>query len=203
MKQRDWESHGIVGFRAQGKSPLVRDLFKCYDLRSQKILVLTPSIPKAYEGFPVIKNIESLQRRWKGVFLYYNHQSAKQMLKDVHDLVTNGYLKNGLIVFEDCTNYIDPYPSESIKNFLVNNKNYDLDLIFTTHMLRLIPKFCRGMLNSITVFKTNEVFEKPQEMRALDYPNYTELYNAWKRVMAAPNDKKKFIQYHETILTGV
>lgn len=202
---RDRLAMAVIGGRAQGKSTFIRKqlIDKAYNPKNKdKVLILTPTVPPAYADIDEV-TLEVLQtRKWHGKLRYYNHQSAKQMLKDIHDLCTSGKLSKGLIVFEDCTNYIDPWPAESIRNFLVNMRMFDLDLIFTTHALRFLPKFCRGMVNTITVFKTLETFEQPHELKSLEYPNYKQLFENWQSVMKAER-VQGFIQPHLTLQTGL
>lgn len=202
---RDRKSTAVVGGRAQGKSSLIKRLLdKCYKKsKGDKVLILTPTVPPAYEKVKEV-SLEFLQtKNWRGMVRYYNHGDAKQMLKDIHDLCIAGKLRKGCVVFEDCTNYIDPWPAESIRNFLVNMRMFDLDLIFTTHALRFLPKFCRGMVNYVTVFKTAETFENPKELKQLAYPNYHKLYEGWCEVMAEPRDESSFIQPHRSVDTGL
>lgn len=204
---RNWEAHAIIGGNGQGKSTFAkRDLFPAYDTSKeggQKILILTSTDPPAYDKYRRINNLNDLMRWKHGIVKYYNHESPKQMLKDIHFMCVQGFLKFGAIFFEDCTNYVDDKPGESIKQFLVNRRMFELDMFFTTHALRFLPKFCRGMCNTVTVFKTAEVFEKPNEVRTLFYPNYEQLYLAWREVMATPHDKNNFVQHHLTVTTGL
>lgn len=219
---RDRIAGAIIGGKAQGKSTLtVEHILPAYDLKKDRVLILTLTDPPAYAKFKRVKHnkdktgsedtaktiftdnpLEAL-KKWKcGVVKYYNFQDAKQMVKEVHDLCVGGYLRRGAVVFEDCTNYIDPLPAESIRNFLVNHRMFDLDLFFTTHALRFLPKFCRGMVSNVTVFKTNEAYEKASELRTYQYPNHHALFKGWKECMDAPR-KPGRIQHHVTIETGV
>ena len=202
---RDRKAFAFIGGRAQGKSTLIKKLLDSFYSKAQKdkVLILTPTVPPAYEKVKEV-DLEFLQtKNWYGMVRYYNHDDAKQMLKDVHHLCIQGKLRKGCIVFEDCTNYIDPWPAESIRNFLVNMRMFDLDLIFTTHALRFLPKFCRGMVNYITVFKTAETFENPKELRQLAYPNYHHLYIGWQEVMHTQRDESSFVQAYRTVDTGL
>jgi hypothetical protein len=201
--ERNYEAHALIGGRGQGKSSYARKLFDAYDLRSQRILVLTATLPPAYKDITEVKDINQLKRWKRGMVRYYNHESPKQMLKDIHDLCVQGYIRNGLVIFEDCTNYIDPWPAESIRQFLVNCRMFQLDLIFTTHALAFLPKFVRRMVNTITVFKTAETFETPKEVKQLGYPNYEAVYDAWQECMRAPKNNRSYVQHYVTIETGI
>ncbi len=198
------EAHVIIGGNKQGKSSLVAQLIKgSFDKRREKVVVLNSSNPLAFAGYDYHEDAKILKRNWHGVIRYHNPAGYKQTLTDVYQAVVGGYLYNGAIVFDDCTKYIDPWPAEDIRNFLVDRRMYGLHLFFTTHALRFYPRFCRGMTNTITVFKTAETFNKPEEIRALSYPNSDKLFLAWDFVRDTPNDPKKHIQFHLTVDTGI
>lgn len=201
---RDNEAAAVIGFNGEGKSSLVMDIVReVYDLRSQKIVILNSTNPIVFQKLTYVDNVEKLRKGWHGIVRFDNPNSDEETLWDVYNLAKDGYLSNGAVVFDDCTNYINANPQKEIKKFLVNRRMYNLDIFFTTHSLAMLPKFCRSMVNSVTVFKTGEVFENPRELRELNYPNYTEIYNAWKEVMRIPKDRNKFIQANRTIATGV
>lgn len=200
---RNWEAHGIIGGNAQGKSSLIVDLLTAYDMRSQKVVILNNTNPPAFQRFKFIDSPERLKGKWHGVVRYHNPDGFKQSMNDIYQLASDGYLSNGAVVFDDCTKYIEPWPPEVIRNFLVDRRMFSLDLFFTTHALRFLPKFVRGMVNTITVFKTAEVFEKPSELKTLEYSNYHTIYQEWTRVMATPHNPKKYIQEHSTVETGI
>jgi hypothetical protein len=202
-KTRDCEAHAIIGGNQQGKSSLVNLLIsKSYDKRSQKVIVLNSSNPLAFQSYFFANNVSQLARKWNGVVRYHNPDGYIQTLNDIYTLAVDGHLRNGAVVMDDCTKYISYNPPQNIKDFLVDRAMYGLDLYFTTHALAFFPAFCRRMVNTITVFKTAENFEKPNELKQLVYPNYNELFSAWSEVMAAPKTKK-FIQPHLTVATGV
>jgi hypothetical protein len=203
VKQRDWETNVIVGFKGQGKSPYIRELIKAYDLRKQQILVICPSNPLSFQDLIELKSLKALKgRKWHGIFKYYNNEDEMQMLYDIKDLCDSGDLKNGAIFFDDCAAYMDSNVPRVLRSFLINHKNKDLDLFFVSHMLRMVPPFIRGNSSTVTVFKTAETFEKVGDMRALDFPNYEELFNAWMEVKGLKKTKN-WIQPHITIETGV
>lgn len=205
-------ANAIIGGNGQGKSSFTAEIIeKVYLPRGERVLILTSQDPPAYKKYPRIENIEDLLFVKKGAVKYYNPYNSKQMLSQIKELCLIGidtpkgkkYFRNGLVVFEDCTNYISANPQEELKNFLVDRRMADLDLIFTTHAIRFLPKFVRGMVNSVTIFKTAETFENSKEIQRLAYPNYHELFQAWKKVMNTPDNPKKFIKAHETITTGI
>lgn len=200
---RDCEAHAIIGGNQQGKSSLVKLLIdKTYDKRSQKVVVLNSSNPKAFQSYFTANSANQLERKWNGVIRYHNGDGYNATLDDIYKLAVDGYLRDGAVIFDDCTKYIGYNPPQKIKDFLVDRAMYGLDLYFTTHALAFFPAFCRRMVNTITVFKTAENFEKPNELKQLDYPNYNALFNAWNEVQAMPKSKQ-FIQPYLTVETGV
>ncbi len=206
MELRDWEALGIFGGKGQGKSGLVRKLItKCYDMRSQKVVILNNTNPPAFQDYMLVQSPGALMKRWRGVVRYHNPNGCRAGLEDICKLIADGYISNGCVVLDDCTKYIDPNVKHHVKEILVDHRMRDLDLMFTTHALRFMPPFCRAMISTITVFKTGETFDRPAEIKALGYPNYNELFNAWKIIEATPEVKKPkdFIQPFRTIETGV
>lgn len=66
------------------------------------------------------------------------------------------YANNSLIIFEDATRYIGSKPSEEIKNFVLDSKQKNLDLIFVFHSLMSVPPDLVRWSDTLTLFKTNE-----------------------------------------------
>lgn len=207
---RDRLANAIIGGKAQGKSTFIKKLIALYNGPTDKVIILTSQNPPAYEKFKRVQSIDDIKRLKKGVVKYYDYDNPYQMINNLRDLATKGWetsqghqvFKTGAIVFEDTTNYLEHNPPRGVKNFLVDHRMMELDLFFVTHALRFLPKFVRGMVSTITVFKTAETFNKPEEVRTLGYPNSENLYNAWCQVMNTPKTND-FIQPHITIETGV
>lgn len=202
METRDRSAHVIIGKKGQGKSPYIKYLIdNCYDLRSDKILILTASTPKAFENYVRVASINKLKQKWHGVVLYYG-TSDKQMLVDVKELVMSGHMNPGAIFFDDCTPYLNHTPGEEIKSFLTHHKNMGTDIYWITHGLGMFSSFCRKMVSSVTLFKTNDTYPNPRDFYSLKYPNSEALYQAWLKVNAMPVTKN-YIQPHITVSTGV
>lgn len=207
---RDRLANAIIGGKAQGKSTFIKKLIALYNGPTDKVIILTSQDPPAYAKFKRVHSIDEIKRLKKGVVKYYDYNEPHNMINDLRDLATQGWetstghkkFTGGAVVFEDTTNYLEHNPPRGVKNFLVDHRMMELDLFFVTHALRFLPKFVRGMVSTITVFKTAETFNKPEEIRQLGYPNSDNLFNAWSEVMAAPKTNE-FIQSHITIETGV
>lgn len=197
---RQNESHAIIGAKGTGKSTFTRDLINAsYNASNQRILIVSQTDPGAYADLPRIDTLSKLAT-WKGngIVKFYSNEGAAKMMAGLVTLAQKGVLKNGLIVFEDCTNYITANPHESIKNFLVNHRMYNLDLIYTTHSLKFIPKFFWKLLASVTVFKTLDTFTSYKEVEAREVPNAMAVFSAWQKVKL---NHSQF--FHLTIKTGL
>lgn len=204
LKMRDNESNVIVGAKAQGKSGFARKVIDtCYNPATQRILVVTQTDPPAYSDMQRINSLQKLAT-WKGngMVKFYSDGDPFAMMRGLVQLAQRGVLKNGLIVFEDCTNYIDPNPDRSVKNFLVNHRMYNLDLLYTTHAVKFVPPFFWKMINSVTVFKTLDTFTNEKDLERRQIPNATAVYEAWRKVMQH-GKIPGFIQYHLTVKTGL
>lgn len=200
---RDREAHAIIGFKAEGKTTFVRKVADAsYDYRTDKVIVICNTVPPALADLSYVDNPEKLRKGWVGIIRYFNPEGYEETVSDIVDLVEQGYIKKGAIFFDDVTKYITANPQEKIKRVLTDHRMRDLDLFFITHALRMLPKFCRAMISTVTMFKTAENFEHPRDVRQLDYSNYEAIYHGWKKVKATPRIPG-YIQTHVTVETGV
>jgi hypothetical protein len=198
------EANAVIGGKEQGKSTFTSEIIEMYRAAGERVVILTETEPHAYKKYPRVKLVESLGRPdCPRVVKYYNRLDARRMLKDVYRLCVDGKIKSGLLVMEDATNYLDPWPVIEVRQFLTNHRMFHLDIIITSHSLDLFPNFCRKMVSSVTIFQTAEVFEKDREIKSLKYGNHVNLFKAWQKCMRTPKNKKSYIQYHETIATGI
>ncbi|TKB96857.1 hypothetical protein [Pedobacter cryophilus] len=104
--------------------------------------------------------------------------------------------RNGLVIFEDCTKYINSNLSKGVKTFLTDHRMMGCDLIFTFHSIRRIPRQFWEMTSYVIIGKTHEVFEDGANKNRI--PNYENVLKAWKNVMANPSP-----YYKETVETFV
>lgn len=66
------------------------------------------------------------------------------------------YANNALLVFEDATRYVGSRLTEPVKNFVLDSKQKNLDVIFIFHSLVSIPPDLVRISDTLTLFKTNE-----------------------------------------------
>lgn len=149
----------IVGGRGVGKTDFTKRMMKA-SLHSKQLVVDTFDNPpwrtmKTHDDlhnndhYPVI-DIELLKRWSSGKYRLAESNTSKTM-----EVIMN-YSNNALIVFEDATRYIESKPSQSIKNFVLDSKQKNLDLIFVFHSLMSVPPDLVRWADTLTLFKTNE-----------------------------------------------
>lgn len=200
--ERLHERHAFIGVNGTGKSTAIKSLFDLYDLKQQRILIIAETDPPAYDKYKRVKTYEDLKRFKTGVVKFYDYENNPfEMLARIRNLYNEGYLRNGLCIMEDCTNYIDANPHRDVKAFIINHRMWDLDLIFATHAFSLLPKFMRKFMHSVTVFKTGDVFESERDLLRLGYMNHFEMYNAFLK--ARHEFAKGNRHYHTTVYTGL
>ena len=179
----------LVGRKHTGKSTEANRIAKQYAAKhpSKKVLIIDVNGSPAYRehGPPIDR---PMFRRWKsGVVRFYESDHAEMFAF----IIAN--FRNGLIIFEDCTKYIDANPSKQIKTFLVDHRMWEADLLFTFHSLKRVPNFFWEMTSAVVLKKTQE---EEKEWLKKPIPNKTDLLAAWRRVQAHKSE------YHqETVQT--
>lgn len=179
----------IVGRKGTGKSTYANKRACAYP-STKKVLIIDVNGSPAYAKHTQINDQTLLSSRWKkGVVRYYNSDHDvmfENIIKHCNDFMNK---KQGLlIVFEDCTKYIDANPNKQVKSFLVDHRMWNADLMFTFHSFKRIPPFFFEMCSYITILKTQENFETPRNENMI--PNFEELKHARRKVMEDINPYK-------------
>jgi hypothetical protein len=178
----------VVGRKRTGKSTYTNKLAKDYAARhpGKKVLIIDVNGSPAYKEHQQIDR-EQFKRWNKGIKRFYESDH-----EEMFAFITQ-HFRNGLIIFEDCTKYIDPLPSRQIKTFLVDHRMWDADLVFTFHSLMRVPKFFWEMTAYIVLKKTQD---EEKELLRRPIPNKPAVLAAWRRVQAHKSE------YHdETVET--
>jgi hypothetical protein len=187
----------IVGRRFTGKSTyLATEIIPIYLKQKKRIIIITATDPTAYEKIPRIYTFDNL-RTWliddkqTPAVKFYSSDDPFKMIKELNSFAQNEkIINNMLLIFEDATNYIDANPDRAVKNFLVNHRMYNCDLIFTLHAIEFIPPFFSKMSNYLTIFKTNDALTL-QYLKTRRITKYIELFNAWLHVMKQASQNYK------------
>lgn len=191
MGQRPNLRIALLGINNTGKSTyIVNNILKNYDFSKQKGIIVTETIDnKAYSKIKRADDYNQLRALRSGCVKFWDFDSPDDfaVLNSIHSIINEGHLRNGVMVFEDCTNYIDQNPHRIVKKFCVNHRMFGLDLFFTTHALSDLPKWFRKRMNYIVIFKTGEDFTGPKDIRQMGYRNSDAIYEAWVKVMNDPS----------------
>lgn len=177
----------MIGERATGKSTDLLKLAKGYvDKTAKRALILDVNGAPAYKDLPLL-TVGELQK-WR----HGNEPSiARFYLKDLDRMfaIVEENFRNGFLVFEDCTKYIDANPSRAIKSFLVDHRMMGLDLFWVFHSVGSVPPFFWKMTNYIILKKTVETFRPGDKYK---YTFFSELLKA-HQTLSKSKDRYKSI----------
>lgn len=84
------------------------------------------------------------------------------------------YCMNSLVLVEDATRYFPLNLTRSQKNYLLNSKQKNLDIILVFHFLSTVPPELLKMADYLTIFKTNEA--QVNEKKYF-HPGFKEAFN--------------------------
>lgn len=173
MPKRDLHHSSImVGRKGTGKSTKLAKIAMQYP-SSKKTLIIDVNGSPAYNAIERIE-LSKLKYLKNGKVKLIGTPSDDDL-----EYIANNF-RDGLVIFEDCTKYIDASPSRAIKTFLVDHRMYRCDLIFTFHSLKRIPPFFFEMTSYITLCKTQEQIEGARNKNII--PNYESVIKAWNKV---------------------
>lgn len=141
----------IVGKKGCGKTTLAK---KIIGKSTKKTLVVDMLDHPSYREFPTVSH-EKLKLWKSGNYRVYNG-NILDILQQV-----NKNVWNALIIFEDCSRYIDPNVGRGIKALFAESKQHNQDLILMFHALAEIPPYIARMYDKLIMFRTDEVIDKP------------------------------------------
>ncbi len=168
----------VIGRKHTGKSTYLNRIAKNYP-KDLKVLILDVNGSPAYAEHPEIK-LKQLRQLESGVVRLIGTPSKEDLLTIAKNF------RDGLIVFEDCTKYIEGNVAPEIKAFLVDHRMHRADLIFTFHAFKRVPPFFWEMSSYVTIMKTQENIDTPRNRNNI--PNFSEVLEVWKDVMASKNE---------------
>ena len=170
----------LLGRKGTGKSTRLAELAAEYVKRQGRpALIIDVNGSMAYANFQPI-TLEQLGT-WQAVEVrkIYSPNSLEMLT------AIKATFKNGLLIAEDCSRYIPPNPPTQVKELITDHRMLGLDVIFTFHALRLVPKYFWTFTNYLILRKTNEHLEPSDRNR---YPFYHTLLPAFEKVRAAKSN---------------
>ncbi len=204
--QEDIKRSAIIGNTGTGKSFFfLKSAKQIYDLKQQKILILCQNNPKTYAGVRRRHTYDELMQWKSGISLFWDYDNdIEVMMQNIMKLCRAGHIRNGAVVFEDITSYVDKHPQKFFKEFYVNHRSFYLDLYLITHGLKMFPLWFRKTVSTITLFRTDEmlgkVYMNPNKFDSLDYARSEQFHECFLRVAEASATDR---HYCETFFTGL
>lgn len=178
----------IIGRKHTGKSTLANKIAKGYSGPYRRVLIIDVNGSPAYNKHELITYDKLSRWRSGGIYRFYD-RDHERMFEFLMEHFNPQHRKfHGLLVFEDCTKYIDPNPGKQIKSFLVDHRMWDADMLFTFHSLALVPPFFWRMTSKVIMLKTQDVMTSQKEREYSNrIPNWKQVHAAYTRVMADTN----------------
>lgn len=169
----------IIGRRGCGKTTFTLELVKKHP---KKVLIIDTLDHPTYKtlGIPIIKATDL--KRWKS-------GTYRIIATDFEEVFTelSAHIKNALVVFEDCTKYIRWNIPDHIRNFIIDSKQKNLDLVFLFHGFGMVQPDLYRLADNLTMFKTNENINTYTNK----IPNFGAVEKAHAKVMNSKNNYEK------------
>lgn len=122
----------IVGTNGTGKTYLANQFVENELKRGGKVLVVT-SHDNEWTQFEDITTFSEFTAGGKRLVIYPDEEQAT--IKRISEKYYNG-----LLVLDDCGGYLGDKPPKAFKQLMINRKQLMLDILFTAHSLRDLPK---------------------------------------------------------------
>jgi len=168
----------VAGTRGTGKTDFAKETaFKMLAVFPKVIIIDTFESPvwetlqthnnpeRININVPVIP-INEVKRLKRGIVRLVSSDTKKLM-----EVVAKN-IKNSFIIFEDARKYIGDRLTDDSRNFILDSKQKNLDLLFNFHALRRIPIELLDVADILILKKTNEA-DLPPKMNA--WPEVKEL----------------------------
>ena len=122
----------IVGTNGTGKTYLANEFVKKELSKGGKVLVVT-SHDDEWVDADDLTTFNDFDEGLKRIVMYPDEEQAT--IKRVSEK-----FYNGLLVLDDCGGYLGDKPPKAFKQLMINRKQLMLDILFTAHSLRDLPK---------------------------------------------------------------
>lgn len=176
----------IVGGRNQGKTDFVKNLL--YPNRSNRIIIGDTFDNPPWRNWKTHDHPER-EAETLPIVSAENFLSNSDPVIRLADSDTNAIfdhiqfnVMNASVVLEDATRFIDSNVPDSVKNFVLDTKQKNIDLFFVFHSLSDVPPKLVRWSDYLTLFKTNENFNSYLRQK---FPNQA-IEAAFNRVKSLP-----------------
>lgn len=192
---------GIVGLHGQGKtSYLEMEVLKAQRTAhpDEPIIILGESD----EGYDDAKRIHTFRElgdaiNTNGMYKFWPRTDTKESRNKMFQFLAR-YYRNGTLVIEDTTTYLHGNVPEPVRKWIIQHKNFGIDLFTTYHDLHM-PPFVRKYVTHIVLFKNgSEMDNNPRKYREMYEKDIDKILSAWRKVEKA-KVKKARVQHYEVI----
>jgi hypothetical protein len=205
MNPRPCELTLVFGDINQGKSAkvvqVVKEIFKH---RTTKILSLIKSDSIAYSGFRRLNSYNELKafcETGTGFAKFWDFESKpKEAPKKALSFLAQNF-RNGILICEDSTSYLESYVPEEVKDWIINRKNYGVDIFLVYHFMLPLNRKFTTLYSNMILFKVPDNVKHNFNDYAKQYKDWDKVHEAWQKIQtSAP--RSGYIQPHAEIVNG-
>lgn len=162
----------IIGGRNSGKTTFAKEVMKFYPPRDMKVLIVDTFDHPSYRDIPIITS-GKLGAWKKGVYRMFG-SDFDTMFSSIND-----NLWNSLIIFEDAYKYQEEKLDRNVKQFVIDSKQKNLDIMFMYHAWGWVPKDLFRISDVLEVFKCED---SPEDRKNNMRGCYDRTLNAYNEV---------------------
>lgn len=159
----------VIGRRGSGKTTFLREGIAAYP---KKVLIVDTLDHPAYKDVQVISP-ERL-KYWESGTVRVFGSDFKRIFSNIKE-----HCRNCLIIFEDSTKYLRRELPDDVRNYIIDTKQLNVDLIFTFHGFGMVMPDLYRLSDAITIFKVGEDIATYKGKIS----NFGEVHKAYLQVM--------------------
>lgn len=166
----------LLGRRGTGKTFYMKRVIMSFLMKQSKALIIDTLDHPAYFGVKTIPP-EFIRGMRGGDCCRCWGSNTDKILEACEEF------KNGLLVIEDATKFIEGRLQDSVKRLVYDSKQKNVDIVFIFHGFVACPPALFRICDNIVLFKTGDV----PDVRKNDLPAFEEVSKAHAAVMADKN----------------
>jgi hypothetical protein len=200
---RPCELNLVFGDKNQGKSSyIVQTVKQIFEARPTKILSIIKSDSIAYSGFRRLNSYNELNAFCSGgvgFAKFFDNNGGHQAKKEMMRFLGNNF-RNGILIIEDATAFMRGHIPDDFIDWIVNHKNYGVDVFLVYHFLKNVPFSFKMLYNNLVLFKVPDNIEHNQS-EYKEYKNLSQILEAHVKVNAMP-ERAGYIQHYAEIVNN-
>lgn len=161
----------VLGTRGSGKTFFTKRAIRSANKANKKVLIIDTFDHPSYQSVPRIKPIDIKNIEAGEIVRVFGGETNK-ILSACNDF------SNGLLIIEDATKYIEGKLSEDVKQFVLDSKQKNIDIIFLFHGFGAAPPALFRVCDKIILMRTGD----NPTLRKNNLPNFEEVMEAYGRI---------------------